>query len=75
MTLNIMKEDVIVMDNIFNILYNLYTEVLYDLNIGHPLSQEKIDRMWKIIHDLYFVQNNFGSPEKVNYLLEYYEYL
>jgi len=40
-----MKEDVIVMDNIFNILYNLYTEVLYDLNIGHPLSQEKIDRM------------------------------
>lgn len=70
-----MKEGVIVMDNIFNILYNLYTEVLCDLNIGHPLSQEKIDKMWKIIHDLYFVQNDFESPEKVNYLLEYYEYL
>lgn len=70
-----MRENVIVMESIFNVLYNLYTEVLNDLSIGYSLPQDKIDQMWKIIHDLYFVQNNFCSPEEVNYLLEYYEHL
>lgn len=64
-----------VMDKIYDLLYDLYKDVLFDLNIGHPLSQDKIDQIWKIIHDLHFVQNEYYSKEKINYLLEHYAYL
>ena len=40
-----MRENVIVMESIFNVLYNLYTEVLNDLSIGYSLPQDKIDQM------------------------------
>lgn len=70
-----MIENVVVMDSIFNTLYNLYIEVLSDLNIGGQMSYEKIEQMWTMLHDLYFIQNDFGSPEEVSYLLEYYEHL
>lgn len=62
------------MDNIYNKLYDLYMDVLLDLNIGHPLSEKKLDMIWKIIHDLYFIQNDYQNPKTINYLLEKYEY-
>ncbi len=40
-----MIENVVVMDSIFNTLYNLYIEVLSDLNIGGQMSYEKIEQM------------------------------
>lgn len=63
------------MDNIYNILYDLYTDVLFDLNIGHPLSEKKLDRIWEVIHDLYFIQNDYQNPKVINYLLEHYEHV
>lgn len=63
------------MDNIFEKLYSAYLELISDLEVGYPISDKKLDELWKVIHDLYFVQNEPGSNNNINYLLEYYEYL
>ena len=63
------------MDNIFEKLYSAYLKLISDLEVGYPISDKKLDELWKVIHDLYFVQNEHSSDNNINYLLEYYEYL
>lgn len=63
------------MNEILNELYKSYTELLNDLSIGYPISDDSLKHLWSLIHKLYFVQFENHSNTEILKILEYYEYL
>lgn len=60
------------MNNIFNTLYDLYLDELYNLNIGHMFNYKKLNYMWELIQIIDFLENGDPTDKEINYLLDYY---
>lgn len=76
MNLNLLENlIVIVMDKdvIFSELLEDYNLLLEDLMIGYPISENAIDKLWRIIHERHYTMFENNDPFIFN-LLELYEY-
>lgn len=60
------------MNNIFNILYELYLDELYNLNIGRMFNYKKLNYMWELIQIIDFLENGDPTDREIKYLLDYY---
>lgn len=60
------------MNSIFNVLYDLYKDELYDLNIGRMFNFKRLSYMWELIQILDFLKHGDPTNDEINQLLDYY---
>lgn len=59
----------------FQKLCEKHKGVVNDLNIGYPISQESLNEMWELMHNLHLIKYSDVDPYSVMRILERYEYM
>ena len=61
-------------DLVFEQLLEEYNDLLKDLNIGYPISDNVLNSLWELIHKRHYILYESDLRSVFN-LLEYHEYL
>jgi hypothetical protein len=60
------------MDRLVDKLYDKYSRMSRNLEIGYPISKDEMIGMWRLILDVFFMRNDIESPVLVKYLMNYH---
>ena len=60
------------MDRLVDKLYDKYSRMSRNLEIGYPISKDEMIDMWRLILDVFFMRNDIESPVLVKYLMNYH---
>jgi hypothetical protein len=61
-------------DTILDQLLDKYNNLMRDLHIGYPISEQSLNCLWDLVHKRHYVLYENDSRPIFN-LLEYYEYV
>lgn len=60
------------MDRLVDKLYDKYSRMSRNLEIGYQVSKDEMIGMWRLILDVFFMRNDIESPVLVKYLMNYH---
>lgn len=60
------------MDNILETIYNIFSNILTDLEMGHVLEEKDLCEIWNLIHAYELLDSNLISTNDKKQIIEYY---
>lgn len=60
------------MDNILEMIYNIFTDKLQDLEMGHVLKNSDLCEIWDLIHAYELADSKFIDKKERKQIIEYY---
>ena len=62
----------VAMDNILETIYNIFSNKLRDLEMGHVLRDNDLCEIWDLIHAYELLDSNLISTNDKKQIIEYY---
>lgn len=60
------------MDNILEIIYNIFIDKIEDLEMGHVFKSSDLCELWDLIHAYELIDNNIVDKKEQKRIIEYY---
>ena len=60
------------MEILYNLLYRIYTEELFNLNIGYSFNRVRLSLMNELINSIYYITQGNPSNDEIIKLIQYY---
>lgn len=63
---------VAVVEDLFNLLYTIYTKQLLELNIGYQFNKDNMCKMNEIINAMYYIQHANPTNDEILKIIQHY---
>lgn len=61
------------MDNLYNLLYKMFSNELLNMNIGYNFNEVTLEKMTTLIHVIDFIKRSNPTSTEIIKLIEYYD--